>query len=138
MSKTIGLLVWSGAAFTLTKGAFAFDSSSSVTGGFDRYLETKAFNSACCAADRGSKVTGSSKNDGDNSGSLAKMIVKLSVPGFVSSSRLFSTVLLASVFGKLKSTFLLTLLLLRPLFGSGLVVKKAVGWFFSPGPTIYK
>src|SRR5215213_10260790 len=122
MSKTIGVLVGSDGAFTLTNGARASDSSSSVTGAFVWYLETKSFNSACCAADKGLPVTGSFKNEGDVRAVFAKMIVKLSVPGFVSSVTLFS-----SPFGKLKSTLLLTLLLLRPVVDKGLAVRKAVG-----------
>src|SRR6185369_5251726 len=98
MLKTMGLLVWSVTAFTLTKGARAFDSSSSVVGAFDWYLEIKSFNSACCAAVKASPVTGSLKNEGDETGVFEKITVKWSVPGFLSSVRLFT--LSASSFGK--------------------------------------
>src|SRR5205085_2113989 len=129
MSKTIGLLYCSGVDFTLTNGACAFDSSNSVSGGFSRYFARNVFKSACCAGDKDSPVTGSFRNDGDVNWLRANTIVKVSVPGFLSSVRM------PSPFGKMNSTPLLTLLLVTPLLGKGLLLRNGVGALVSPpGP----
>src|SRR5918996_1864222 len=122
MSKTIGLPVWSGGTLTRTDGAPSVESSCSVSAGFSLYLAAKAFNSACCAADNGSPLTGAVRNDGVVNRVFEKITVKTSVPGFLSSVRS-----LPSPLGKLKSRPWTTLLLVTPESGDGFVVRNAVG-----------
>ena len=108
--------------FTFTKGLAASLSSISVTGSLVLYLVRKSRKSACSVSVSGFPVACELKNPGAESSSGEKIIVYVSVPGFLSNSNQCSNPL-----GKLKSLPLRSWFDCKPEIGNGFPVKNAVG-----------